>query len=220
MDEILLRLRTAADYSALTQLLDGVEGFLASIEGYVLLTMARMGPGLGEIVEIGSFMGKSTCWLATGTKQVLREKVTAIDHFRGSPEHQKGGRVEVQDIVEDGSTLDVFKANIKAVGVDDYVNTIVASSEEAAKDWTKPIRLLFIDGDHSYEASHKDFELWSPFVIQGGLVLFHDIDEWDGVTKFYRELAEHSTEYTHLFQVASVGVLQKTKPSLGSHTEQ
>jgi predicted O-methyltransferase YrrM len=214
MDQILDRLRIAVDCLEFMQLLDRVRGFLNPVEGYALMTMARLGPGLGEIVEIGSFMGKSTCWLATGTKQVLREKVTAVDHFEGSPEHQKGAAMETPDIVEKGSTLDAFKANIKAVGVDDYVDTIVASSEEAAKHWTKPIRLLFIDGDHSYEAARKDFELWSPFVIQGGLVLFHDIDVGDGVTKFYRELTGQSTEYEHQFQVASVAVLQKKKRSL------
>ena len=37
------------------------------------------------------------------------------------------------------------------------------------------IDLLFIDGDHSYEGVKKDYELYSPFVKKGGMIVFHDI---------------------------------------------
>lgn len=39
----------------------------------------------------------------------------------------------------------------------------------------KPIDVLFIDGDHSYEGVKKDFELYEPLVAKGGLIIFHDI---------------------------------------------
>ena len=35
--------------------------------------------------------------------------------------------------------------------------------------------LLFIDGDHSYKGVKKDWEMYSPLVKKGGLVVFHDI---------------------------------------------
>jgi predicted O-methyltransferase YrrM len=34
---------------------------------------------------------------------------------------------------------------------------------------------LFIDGDHTYEGVKKDFDLYSPLVKKGGLIVFHDI---------------------------------------------
>tara|TARA_B100001093_G_C26854879_1_gene1026909 strand:+ start:2416 stop:3174 length:759 start_codon:yes stop_codon:yes gene_type:complete len=37
------------------------------------------------------------------------------------------------------------------------------------------IDFLFIDGDHSYEGVKRDFELYSPFVNENGLIIFHDI---------------------------------------------
>ena len=37
------------------------------------------------------------------------------------------------------------------------------------------IDFLFIDGDHSYRAVKRDFELYSPLVRKGGIVVFHDI---------------------------------------------
>jgi predicted O-methyltransferase YrrM len=39
----------------------------------------------------------------------------------------------------------------------------------------KPIDFLFIDGDHSFEGVKKDWEMYSPLVRPGGMVVFHDI---------------------------------------------
>jgi predicted O-methyltransferase YrrM len=39
----------------------------------------------------------------------------------------------------------------------------------------RPIDLLMIDGDHTYEGVRRDFELYSPLVAEGGLIAFHDI---------------------------------------------
>lgn len=37
--------------------------------------------------------------------------------------------------------------------------------------------VLFIDGDHSYEAVRGDFERYAPLVRRGGLIALHDINE-------------------------------------------
>jgi len=55
------------------------------------------------------------------------------------------------------------------------------------------VDLLFIDGDHSYEGVAADFRLYSPFVRDGGLIVFHDIvpgkEEHVGeVPRFWQEL--------------------------------
>ncbi len=47
-------------------------------------------------------------------------------------------------------------------------------SHEAAKDWSHPVDLLFLDGDHSEPAVWRDWEDWHRFVVPGGVVLFHD----------------------------------------------
>ena len=39
----------------------------------------------------------------------------------------------------------------------------------------RQIDVLFIDGDHTYEGVKKDFEMYSPFVKKGGVIIFHDI---------------------------------------------
>lgn len=78
----------------------------------------------------------------------------------------------------------------------DYKNWefIHATSNEAVKNWTKPIDLLFIDGDHSYEGVKDDWENFSPFVKKGGWIYFHDADDTSpGVLRLTTELgATHS----------------------------
>jgi predicted O-methyltransferase YrrM len=35
--------------------------------------------------------------------------------------------------------------------------------------------VLYLDGDHSYDGIKSDFELYSPLVKSGGIIVFHDI---------------------------------------------
>lgn len=71
---------------------------------------------------------------------------------------------------------------------------IEGNSADVARRWRQPetyldIDVLHIDADHSYESVKQDFELWSPFVRPGGVVLFHDINIPNfGVRKFFDEL--------------------------------
>jgi MMP 1-O-methyltransferase len=209
MQTLMADLSCIIDYINVATRFGHVSGYLQNVEGYALMELAATGPGVGAVVEIGSFMGRSTCWLAAGAQRSHREKVTAIDHFAGSPEHQPGQGCESQVIRDEGSTFRTFKANIEQAGVADHVQPIVASSEEAAKTWNAPIRLLFIDGDHSYEAARLDFGLWSPFVVPGGVIAFHDVEEWPGVTRFYRGLISVASGYTEAFRIASLAVVVK-----------
>jgi predicted O-methyltransferase YrrM len=40
----------------------------------------------------------------------------------------------------------------------------------------QPVDFLFIDGDHSYDGVKSDFEQFRPFVRDGGIVAFHDVN--------------------------------------------
>jgi len=57
----------------------------------------------------------------------------------------------------------------------------------------RPIDLLFIDGDHTYDGVRRDYEMYSSLVRPGGLVALHDIvrTPWDAceVHRFWGELA-------------------------------
>lgn len=156
----------------------GIDGWLTDIEGVGLYLAAKHGPGEGSIVEIGSFKGKSTIWLAKGSKRVDREKVYAVDTHLGSPEHRPGGEF-ASHMPSEGTTELVFRQSIRQADVEDWVLPLIMSSDDAFKAWRDPIRLLFIDAEHTYEAVRNDFRNWQQHVVVGGLVAFHDVDRWD-----------------------------------------
>lgn len=155
-----------------------IDGWLTELEGAALYHAAAYGPERGAIVEIGSFKGKSTVWLAMGSKQVSREKVYAIDTHLGFPEHRPGGEF-ASHMPAEGITELVFRQNIQRADVADLVVPLIMSSDDALKLWRDPIRLLFIDAEHAYEAVRNDFLGWQQHVTVGGMVAFHDVDRWD-----------------------------------------
>ena len=203
-------LKEIEEFLYLDERFEEVFGYLHPVEGYALKKLAEMSGPEGEIVEIGSFMGKSTCWLAAGiVDSPSPRRIYAVDHFKGSIEHQVGRFCENKAIAECGTTLTAFRENLINVKLDRYVNPIVGSSEEIAAKWNKPICLLFIDGDHSYEGVKKDFEMWSPFVVKGGLIAFHDVAVWKDLTRFYKNILKATHQYNEIMRINSLGVIKK-----------
>ena len=154
-------------FSEVKKLIDSVDGWLSEREAQFLYETAKKASKDGVIVEIGSWKGKSTICLAKGSLEGNKVSVYAIDPHTGSSEHQKDGKPVW--------TFDEFKKNIENAGASDIVTPIVEFSHEAVKEWNKPISFLWIDGAHEYEFVKKDFELWSPFLIDGGIIAFHDV---------------------------------------------
>jgi predicted O-methyltransferase YrrM len=201
-------LQEVDEFANLHSQLRDVAGFLLPIEGFALYQLARSGPSRGNIVEIGSFMGLSTCWLASGAKAAGRLGVIAVDHFTGSPEHQVGGSHQVDAIAKTGTLLPDFLTNIERKGLTDWVAVQIGGSAEIATKWSGPIRLLFIDADHSYEATRQDTEAWSHFVTPDGLMAFHDIGVWPGVTAYYDELLA-AGEWHEIARVRSLCIVAR-----------
>lgn len=144
-----------------------IPGWLSGMEAEFLYEAARR-VERGVILEIGSWQGRSTVALASGSRAGHGVPVYAVDHFSGSIEHRvKAGDKPVW-------TFDAFTENVREAGVADLVRPIVAASTEAAKTFNEPIGLLFIDGDHSYAGARGDYDAWVPKVLPGGTIAMHD----------------------------------------------
>lgn len=140
-----------------------IPGMLTPSEAEFLYHLGQRAPGNSVIVEIGSWKGKSTILLARGSMTVGGSKVYAIDPHEPLLEEGYGDDTEPE-----------FRENIKRAGVETHVVPMVTTSEKAARGWNLPIGLLWIDGDHRYEQVKKDFLLWEPHVVEGGIVAMHD----------------------------------------------
>jgi hypothetical protein len=148
--------------------IDAIEGWLTLEEGRRLAYLASTVPAKQAIVELGSWKGKSTAYLAAGSKFGHCASVFAVDHWVGHP--------ELQYLFPDPSTttLPEFLRNMEWQGHLDIVTPLSGKTVDVARTWTRPIGLLFIDAAHEYEAVKEDFLAWSPFVGVGGWVAFHD----------------------------------------------
>jgi MMP 1-O-methyltransferase len=177
----------------------GVDGWLSDAQGRALFDAASGATGRGVIVEIGSWKGRSTTWLASGAR-LAGLRVYAIDPHRGSREDPAA------------DTLNEFLDNLARSGLADVVEPMVMTSEEAAARIAGPIELLFIDGDHSYEAVRRDAELWLPRVMDGGTVMFHDVATaaYTGPRRIVRRMVCRAPHFHGIARVGSMLVARRT----------
>lgn len=178
------------------------EGWLSEREARVIYDAARACTGRGVIVEIGSWQGRSTIVLGDASRAGKRVKIHAIDPHVNSYVHE-------DFLGKDISTFEIFQNNIRLAGIDDLVEPIVKKSEDAVVGWNKPIEFLWIDGDHRYSEVKKDFDLWSPFVVEGGTVAFHDAT-YDDVKRFTFEAVLKNKKFRNVRLGDSVLAVTKT----------
>jgi predicted O-methyltransferase YrrM len=179
---------------AIKKSMEHVPGYLRDAEAVLLFNLAKSCTGKGVIVEIGSYKGKSTIWLAKGSQAGHRVKVYAIDP------HER-----------DRWTFGEFKKNIFEAGIADLVVPLVATSEKAALDFADPVEMVFIDGDHEHECVQRDFELWFPKVIDGGVMAFHDTTRFEGPKRVVAERIYRSRNFCDASFVYSTTFAKKVK---------
>jgi predicted O-methyltransferase YrrM len=156
---------------------DDVRGFLPDGEGLRLYEWALETATMGPILEIGSYCGRSTIWLAQAAKE-KQSLVFAVDHHRGSEEHQPGEShhdTELVDAKGDVDTLTMFRRNIRLAGLENEVIPVVTDSTRFARSWSGQLGMVFIDGGHSLSAALADFRAWAPRVLPGGILAIHDV---------------------------------------------
>lgn len=107
----------------LKKLAGSVQGFLTEAEGLALYDYAKRCSGRGVIVEIGSWKGRSSIWLASGSKHGRKITLYCIDPHTGSP--------ECREMFGPICTLDEFLHNIHTAKVDNLVVPVVKTSEHA-----------------------------------------------------------------------------------------
>jgi predicted O-methyltransferase YrrM len=138
-----------------------------------LYDLSRESAGQGTVVEIGTMAGGSAVALALGSRDSGRTRVHTIDIHP---------RPEVRQTLE-------------GHGVSDIVNVINLASKDAAASWPSftggatGIRMLWIDGDHSYDGVSNDILHWRDYVEPGGIICFHDYT--DAFPPVIRAVYEH-----------------------------
>ncbi|MEH6580555.1 MAG: class I SAM-dependent methyltransferase [Halioglobus sp.] len=196
--------------------IDSIKGFLEEDEAQALYEHALAVSALGPVLEIGSYCGKSTLYLGLACRE-NNSTVFALDHHRGSEEHQLGEFFHDPDLYDQGSglmdTFREFRRNIRGAGLDDTVVPVVAGSEAAARCWQTPLGMVFIDGGHSLDAALTDYRCWTPHLKRGGILAIHDIypDPFKGgqAPNAIYKMALASGLFELIARVDSLGLLRR-----------
>ena len=169
----------------------GGPAFIIDCECETLGKYAEM--ATGPVIEIGTGFGGSTVVLLCHTP--LSERVISIDPF----------------VID---SMGEWRANASdcVAGVTRAVNALRTTkhylrwclyphpSQESTQafDDLLPFGMVFVDGDHNYDAVRRDVEDWLPKLKPGGFLLIHDSNKrdesagynqgWPGPTRVADEL--------------------------------
>jgi cephalosporin hydroxylase len=134
------------------------------------------------VVEIGTAQGGVfwlLCRLAAPNATLVSLDLPPKDRFSGGEKKS----VDLQAMKAPAQAVHAIHGNSHAPEMPDQVRQALGG---------RPIDLLFIDGDHTYEGVRSDYVMFSPLVRAGGLIAFHDIVKtpWEAceVDRFWAEL--------------------------------
>lgn len=157
-----------------------VKGFLADDEGQALarhaIRASQAAPG--DFVEIGSWCGRSSVYLGRAAREAGRV-LFAIDHHRGSEEHQPGEGYHDPDLFDAElgrvDTLPALRRTIALADLEQNVVPVVGPSAVIGAHWSGPLSFVFIDGGHAMDTALADYRAWAGHVARGGLLAIHDV---------------------------------------------
>lgn len=190
----------APEPGALEELFDATEGMI-SLDEFRLLFGLATEVRAGVIVEVGSYRGRSTTALACGAQAGSGAEVYAIEPHRPFT-GALGGTFGPEDRA-------AFFRTLAATGA--YRNTFLMSTDSphVAPGWDRPIGLLWLDGDHSYEGVRRDVDLWLPWLQVDGRVALDDSTNPElGPCHVVNELLD-SGEFALYERVGPVTVLER-----------
>lgn len=155
----------------------GIEGWMTDAQARRLWDRARAVPASGQVVEIGSYRGRSAVVLARAVPAAA--SVTAIDPHAGNDR----GPQQIEGSPGDGQAdHEAFLANLERAGVAERVRHVRLPSSEALDGFEGRADVLYIDGAHRYRPAREDIAGWGARVAPGGVLLIHDAFSSVGVT--------------------------------------
>ena len=195
---------------------DSIKGFLDLNEGIALYEEVKRVSENNFCVEIGSYCGKSTCFIGQACKE-NKSKLITIDHHKGSEEQQLGELYFDAEVYDEKlgrvNTLPLLEKNLTKFDLEDVVKPLVMDSISASKIVENNADLIFIDGSHTFESAESDYELWKNKIKKGGTLAIHDVyDSEDEGGQAPNKIFKQSLNegFNFMKRVKSLVLLQKS----------
>jgi len=186
--------------------LEGVDGWLGSEIAGVLFRAARVTAKRRSdpcVVEIGSWMGRSTIVIAKG---LLEGGATGTVH--AIDPHEIPGTREVAE-----ERLGQLRANLDNACVGGVVTVVPLRSHDARASFDDgSVDMLFVDGDHSYEGVRLDIDDWTTSLRAPAIAGFHDF-QLSGVRRALREVVLRRRSEFRRARWSGVGLFFDYDPS-------
>jgi hypothetical protein len=196
---------TSSDFEAALEAVAGVPGWMTDDQARKLWDAARNVPEGTQIVEIGSYRGRSTVILARAAPNVV-----AIDPHAGN---DRGPR-EIEGYASEAEAdHEAFLANLERTGVGDRVRHVRLPSAGAHPEVHGQIGLLYVDGAHRYRPARDDIRDWGARVAPGGTMLIHDGFSSVGVTLATLRLLAASREFSYAGRTGSLLEYRRERPA-------
>lgn len=204
------RIADESNLEAALSAIGDVEGWLSEGQARRLWHAGREVTPPGQIVEIGSFRGRSTIVLSRAAAEGVQ--IVAIDPHAGSDR----GPQEFDPEAERGQAdNEVFRANLERAGVNGQVRHVRSFSDQAHADVDGPIDMLYVDGAHRYAPARDDIAAWGARVPLGGTMLVHDTYNAIGVMLAQLRLLFGSSEWRYVGRTRSLAQYRRERLSPG-----
>ncbi len=179
-----------------------VDGWLTDRELSFLALLGACPTTAGAVLEIGSYRGRSTIVLAQAVRLTDHPHVVAVDPL---PDEQPMARDETGR----WTARALLDANLRQAQVESVIEFHQMRSAELAPGWSDPLRLLWIDGDHQYASTKEDFDLFAPYLADGGILAMHDVlSRYDGCIRVFTEEVLASPHFGAAGLCGSIGWAQ------------
>lgn len=176
--------------SSILKFSDGIWGQCGEFKLAALMA-AMLDSPRGDVVEIGTFLGKSISALVLLARWLDIGNVLAIDPWTSQDAIQQDASEFVQEL-SGGTYWEVvasqfvvnlapiacgnfnFVQSTSASAFNQYTSGTVSSNAFGTTQFCGKISLLHIDGNHDYDAVRLDASLWLPLLVADGWVVFDD----------------------------------------------
>lgn len=188
------------------ELVKDIPGWCPVDQLYTLFNIAYLTANLeGDIVEIGSWCGRSSCVLGLAARLIGNTKVYCIDLFpekndwNQNPDGSYSLKVKLGDEVFEGyqeqtvwqepferdiapiyekheSVFEVFSEVIERSKMQNVIEVYRGNSTSFINSVSQNFKckLVFLDGDHSYDAVCLDIRNVGKCLVEGGWICFDD----------------------------------------------
>lgn len=173
------------EFKRLAPTLSRIEGWRYRQDLVLLYLLSRDLPPGGVTLEIGSYKGLATTALAFGVRDGAHDRVHTVDPHTGDLQALEAAGVDRLPSEDD------FKRNVARAGIAEHIVSYTMTSDELATRWEGgPIRLLFVDGWHSYDGAGSDLRNWVPLVVPSGVVVVDDFHNYPEVRRAVEDAGE------------------------------